>query len=336
MADRAYRTPRWRLAGYLLSVTALLAACSANDPTGQAAPTGQPGPTGQPAPTGQAAPTGPAAPDRPAGVTQLRVLQANLCNSGQAGCYTGRSVARTAEVIRAETPDVVTLNEACRDDLDALRPAMEQAPGTVIPAFRAARNARTGDAYRCVNGQQYGVGLLVRLPTANPEHTANPGDTADPEHTANPGHTADPGATADPGHTVHSGIYPAQDPADPEQRAWLCLDAPTVVYACTTHLAYTSSSLALAQCGHLLGVEIPQRRADAREQPTVVSGDLNLRHGGTPDVRSCVPTDYLHVHDGAVQQLMASGRVTIDSSRSVDMAGTTDHAGFLVTLTVTR
>ncbi|MFG1869658.1 hypothetical protein [Micromonospora arborensis] len=52
--------------------------------------------------------------------TILRVLQMNLCNSGRAGCYTGRSLTRAAEVISAEAPDLVTLNEICQDDVTAL------------------------------------------------------------------------------------------------------------------------------------------------------------------------------------------------------------------------
>ncbi|WP_341720921.1 endonuclease/exonuclease/phosphatase family protein [Micromonospora sp. FIMYZ51] len=275
MAGRPYRVPRPPLAASLILVAALLAGCSVT---------------------------------RPAEPTRLRVLQMNLCNSGMAkGCYTGRSVDRAAEVIRAERPDVVTLNEICSGDVAALEQAMTQVhDGTVVAAFQPARNGRTGDPYRCVNGQQYGVGVLAHL------------------------------AAPDRGHTVHNGFYPAQDPADPEQRAWLCVDATGAYFACTTHLAYTSSTLALAQCSHLLGVAIPQLHARARYQPTVVSGDLNLRHSGAPDVRSCVPADYRHRHDGGVQQFMATADITIESTRSISMAATTDHAAFLVTLTTSR
>lgn len=242
----------------------------------------------------------------PAAPAPLRVLQLNLCNSGMAtGCYTGRSVARAAEVIRAEAPDIVTLNEICSGDVDTLERAMTDVhDGTVAAAFQPARNGRTGEPYRCVNGQQYGVGVLTHIPAPAADHE------------------------------VHAGIYPAQDPADPEQRAWLCVEASTLYFACTTHLAYTSSTLALAQCSHLVGTAIPQLHADGRYRPTVVSGDLNLRHGGTPDVRSCVPADYRHRHDGGVQQFMATADLRIDATRSVSMERTTDHAAFLVTLTL--
>ncbi|WBB52864.1 endonuclease/exonuclease/phosphatase family protein [Verrucosispora sp. WMMD573] len=242
----------------------------------------------------------------PVASAPLRVLQLNLCNSGMAtGCYTGRSVARAAEVIRAEAPDVVTLNEICSGDMDTLERVLTDVhAGTVVAAFQPARNGRTGEPYRCVNGQQYGVGVLT--------HIAAPAGE----------------------HEVHAGIYPAQDPADPEQRAWLCVEARALFFACTTHLAYTSSTLALAQCAHLVGMAIPQLHADGRYRPTVVSGDLNLRQGGTPDVRSCVPEDYRHRHDGGVQQFMATADLKIESTRSVSMERTTDHAAFLVTLTL--
>ncbi|MGN9777114.1 endonuclease/exonuclease/phosphatase family protein [Micromonospora sp. H33] len=238
----------------------------------------------------------------------IRLLQMNLCNSGMAGCYTGRSVTEASKVIRTEKPGLVALNEVCADDVDALERTMADvhAGGTVVGAFKAARNGRTGGPYRCLNGQPYGVGLLAHIPAPYR------------------------------GHTVHSGIYPMQDATDPEERAWLCVDAAGALYACTTHLAYTSPVLALAQCGYLLGTAIPLMRLRDPQQPAVLSGDLNLRHGGSPDVRACVPSGYLHLHDGAVQQLMATGDFIVHSSRSVSMGGTTDHASFLVTLTVDR
>ncbi|WP_240944276.1 endonuclease/exonuclease/phosphatase family protein [Micromonospora thermarum] len=244
----------------------------------------------------------------PAGSTRIRVLQMNLCNSGMAGCYTGRSVTEASTVIRTEKPGLVALNEVCEGDVDALERTMADVHtgGTVVAAFKAARNRRTGGPYRCLNGQAYGVGLLAHIPAPYG------------------------------GHTVHSGIYPMQDATDPEERAWLCVDATGALYACTTHLAYTSPVLALAQCAYLLGTAIPLVRLRDPHQPAVLSGDLNLRHGGSPDVRSCVPSDYLHIHDGAVQQLMATGGFTVHSSRSVGMGGTTDHASFLVTLTADR
>ncbi|MEV1142309.1 endonuclease/exonuclease/phosphatase family protein [Micromonospora sp. NPDC049799] len=237
-----------------------------------------------------------------AGSTSLRVLQMNLCNSGRAGCYTGRSVAGAVEVIRAEEPDVVSLNEICRDDVQPLRRALAdvRVGGTVVSAFQAAGDRPSGDATRCRNGQPYGIGLLVFTPRR--------------------------------GHVVHAGIHPTQDLADPEERAWLCVSA-TVVHACTTHLAAFSTAAALGQCRHLFDTVLPAVRSTDPSRPLVLGGDLNLRQGGTPDVRSCVPPDHPRADDGAVQQITATTDLTVQSTRSIDMGGTTDHPSMLVTLT---
>jgi len=235
-----------------------------------------------------------------------RVLQLNLCDSGIASCYTGRSVTEAAAVIRADAPDVVTLNEVCRDDVDALHQTLTSIyPNGVVQAFRAAPDRRTGGATRCRNGQPYGIGLLVHLPARN--------------H----------------GYATYGGTYPSQDTGDPEERVWLCVHAIAGFYACTTHLAATSATVALAQCGYLMGTAIPAMRRQSGYEPTVLGGDLNLSYGGSPDLRSCLPSGYLREGDGAVQQILATTDFTVSSSRSIDMYGTTDHPGLLVALTIT-
>jgi len=235
----------------------------------------------------------------------FRVLQMNLCNSGLAGCYTGRSVTEAAAVIRADSPDVVTLNEVCQDDVYALGRTMADlyrgAP--IVRAFKAAPDRRTASATRCRNGQPYGIGLLAHIPAWYR------------------------------GHTTYSGIYPTQDTADPERRAWLCVYATAHFYACTTHLASTSSAIALAQCGYLLDTAIPAMRTRGGYEPTVLGGDLNLRYGGSADVRSCVPSGYPQRHDGGAQHVVATTDFTVSSSRLIGMDGTTDHPSLLVVLT---
>jgi hypothetical protein len=215
--------------------------------------------------------------------TPVRVLQMNLCGSGIAHCFTGRSVPEAASVIRAQAPDVVTLNEICQSDVDSLRRAMD---GTVVAAFRAAGDRRTGGPFRCRDGQPYGIGLLAR------------------------------GVA----HGIDGGLYPVQDPGDPEERVWLCasLDGFT---ACTTHLANTSATVALGQCRYLLA-RVPR--------PAVLGGDLNL---GSRDGRACVPAGYADVDDGEVQHVLATPGTTVVSSASIAMAGTTDHPALLATLT---
>ena len=235
--------------------------------------------------------------------SSLRVLQMNLCDSGIAGCYTGRSVAEAAAVIRAERPYVVTLNEVCSGDVSVLDRVLSDAERVAVAsAFEAAVNRNTGDAIRCRNGQRYGDGLLVR---------------AEPPYR---------------GYTTQGGVYSVQDTADPEERVWLCLHTIARFYACTTHLASTSPTVALSQCRYLLATAIPALRRQDGADPVLLGADLNLIQGGTSSVRSCVPTGYVSTDDGALQHIVASADFRMASSRSIDMHGSTDHPGLLADL----
>jgi endonuclease/exonuclease/phosphatase family metal-dependent hydrolase len=240
--------------------------------------------------------------------TILRMLQMNLCNSGRAGCYTGRAMATAAEVIRAEAPDLVTLNEICADDVTALRDVFVTVhPGrTVVAVFQAAGDRPSGDDTRCRNGQRFGIGLLTHV------------------------------ETPDTPRTVYSGIHPTQDLADPEERAWLCVDVHGTLLACTTHLSASGYRVALTQCDHLLGTILPSISGAAGGEPTVLGGDLNLRAGHDPDVRSCTPPGHQRVDDGRLQHIMATADVTLCCRRVVPMHGVTDHPGLLTTLTIDR
>jgi endonuclease/exonuclease/phosphatase family metal-dependent hydrolase len=269
-------------------VAGLLAAC-----TTTASGSDAPVPT-TPAPT-----TSARAPETP-----VRVLQLNLCSSGIAGCYTGRSTAEAAEVIRAERPDLVTLNEVCEDDV----PALERALGDVVPgggvgsAFQAARDGRTGQPYRCRNGRHYGIGIVSRW-------------------------------SALPGATDGGGIYPAQDPDDPEERAWLCMEvgATPAVAVCTTHLAYTVRKVASAQCRYLFDTVVAGMRARDGAAPLVVGGDLNLGSGESPDLVACLPPGSVLADDDGQQHVVATPEFVMEGSRTIDL-DETDHPGLLVDL----
>ncbi|MBA3905083.1 MAG: endonuclease/exonuclease/phosphatase family protein [Pseudonocardiales bacterium] len=238
-----------------------------------------------------------------AAVTQVRVLQMNLCNSGFAGCYTGRSVITGAAVIRAEAPDVVTLNEVCRNDMALLEHAFADGNhvGTTASVFQPARDRRTGAAFRCDNGEPYGIGLVTRRSSTSAALASS------------------------------SGIYPAQDARDPEERAWVCLEG-VGVEACTTHLANTDAAVAEAQCRYLFGTVIPEVRAKGGPAHAVLGGDLNLQVGGSPDLRSCVPDGDRRADDGGVQNVVVTSEFGIASHQALSMDGTTDHPGLLVTV----
>ncbi|SCF05782.1 Endonuclease/Exonuclease/phosphatase family protein [Micromonospora coriariae] len=276
MADRWYRSLRWTLA-----VVCLIAAAAV-----------------------------PARPPMTINIklesSALRVLQMNLCNSGRAGCYTGRSVTAAAEVISAEVPDVVSLNEICRSDVPVLKAALVTAhpDGAVVSAFKAAGDRPSGAVTQCRNGEPYGIALLTRVEAKNTPYT------------------------------LRSGLYPAQDATDPEERAWLCVQVPRSLHACTTHLAATSFTVALAQCRHLLNTVVPAISRSLGYAPTVVLGDLNLRRDRSPNVQSCVPPEYLRIDDGALQHVMTTADVRICCRRAIEMHGATDHPGLLVTVAI--
>lgn len=238
----------------------------------------------------------------------LRVLQMNLCNSGIASCYTGRSVAEAANLIRAERPDIVTVNEICRGDVVTLRRTLSgtASRGVVVSAFRPALAQRSSKPFRCRNGEQYGVGLLARI------------------------------RRPDRGDTILGGRYPAQDPADTEQRVWLCVHATAHFFACTTHLSSTSSSVAIRQCRYLLDVAIPALRARSRNDPVVLGADFNLRSSASSTTPPCVPAGFVGTDDGNRQYIVVSDSFRVSSSRTIDMHDTTDHPGLLADLAVHR
>ncbi len=303
-AGRSYRA-RWAVVAAFLVAGLVACTTTARGPVAAGPPPGPPSPV----PTAAAPPPGTApAPDRGAPAVPVRVLQMNLCGSGIAACYTGRSTARAAAVLRAEQPDLVTLNEVCRDDVSALERALAGAVpgGGAVSAFQAARNGPTGEPYRCRNGQEYGIGLVARWPSL-------------------------------PGSPTDAGIYPAQDAEDPEERAWLCLDvAPGdtggAVSLCTTHLAYTKREVAGAQCRYLFDTVVGGKRARDGAAPVVLGADLNLGAGDSPDLRSCVPADSTLVDDGGQQHVVATPEFVVDGTERIDLGDTTDHPGLLVTL----
>lgn len=280
-------------AALLAVVVVVVAGCAPSPGTNPGSTTA--GPTARAAPTPAPAPAAP-----------LRVLQLNLCSSGIAGCYTGRSTDQAAAVVRAEAPDLVTLNEVCQDDVADLERALADAvpDATVVSAFQPARNGRNGEPYRCRNGRQYGIGLVSRWPSV-------------------------------PGAAASGGIYPAQDREDPEERAWLCLDAAAAppVAVCTTHLAYTKREVAAAQCRYLFETVIAQIRArDRTAAPVVLGADLNLGSGDSPDLKACLPLHSALVDDGGPQHVVATPEYVVDDHRTIDLRGTTDHPGLLVSL----
>lgn len=151
-----------------------------------------------------------------AAATPFEVLQLNLCNSGIADCYDdGRSIPEGIDVINRLEPNVVTINEICRDDITR----MARDTG-YRGEFAPARDRSSGAAYQCANGQDYGIGIL----TSSNENA--------------------------PATTPFSGTYSAQD-SGREQRVFSCVSYSRFG-VCATHLS-TDGAVALSQCRELMG-----------------------------------------------------------------------------------
>ena len=289
MVSRRYQGLWAAVLGCLVGT--LTACASPSAPSTAAGPQAVGAPSGAPAAGGSVAP--------------IRVLQLNLCNSGIAACYTGRSTSEAATVIESQSPDLVTLNEICQGDLTTLQRSLAEVvpDGRVVTAFRAAQDRRTGDVYRCRNGQPYGIGVVSRWPSVS---RSAAGD----------------------------GIYPRQDTDDPEERAWLCLGVvtPAAITVCTTHLAYTKLKVARAQCTFLFRTVIAQLRQRDPAVPVVFGGDLNLGSSHNADLTSCLPAGSADVDDGGVQHVVATPEYVVTGSERIDLRGATDHQGLLVTL----
>ncbi|MFC4852663.1 endonuclease/exonuclease/phosphatase family protein [Actinophytocola glycyrrhizae] len=172
---------------------------------------------------------------------------------------------------------------------------LRAAMGAAQARFVAAQRP-DGSPVTCRNGQQYGNVVMV--------------------------------VDALAGDTGVSGRHTAQDGSN-ELRVWACLPAGELS-ACTTHLSARSGTTALAQCRELMA----RAAGYTATGPVVVAGDLNLRYQGTPDAQDCNRSGFYRKGDGSVQHVFATKDLTFVSGKKIDMAGTTDHPGWLVTVTM--
>ncbi|KAH8593706.1 hypothetical protein B0O99DRAFT_742691 [Bisporella sp. PMI_857] len=244
----------------------------------------------------------------------FKELQLNLCNSGWAGCYKGgRSITAGSSAIKSISPNIITVNEICSDDVtQKLQPSL----ATVWPkdwtysVFMPAIYKANDSIYHCRNGDYYGGAVIGRVPVANWK-----------------------------GVTAYGGKYSSQWPSSQEQRVFACAAAGDH-FACTTHLAAagdpTVEKTALAQCKALMFDVIPYLKGlSGSSGRTVVGGDLNLEYDTSDDenVQKCVPNGYTRKGDGDVQHVIVSNDFTFKSVKEqhVDY---TDHNAFIADLTV--
>jgi endonuclease/exonuclease/phosphatase family metal-dependent hydrolase len=207
------------------------------------------------------------------------LLQMNLCNSGQASCFTGgRAVDEAAAMVRRHAADVVTLQEICRDDvLVGVNPGglgtVAQALADLHPDDRVrvhfveARDPETGAGYRCVNGEPFGNAVL---------------------------HHGD-------GLATHEGWFADWDVGD-EIRSWGCAEvvAGGRLTVCTTHIS-DHARVTVAQCRELFAL---LARASWARSNLVVAGDLNLPASRLDE---CGTDGFRVASDDSVQHVLVRG-----------------------------
>jgi endonuclease/exonuclease/phosphatase family metal-dependent hydrolase len=225
--------------------------------------------------------------------TTITVLQLNICHGGMAGCYRGDVVLAKAAEVIRSAGPTVL---SVNEACAGDVDRLRPAMGPARALFAAAHNL-DGTPTRCRDGDEYGNIVMVAA------HFS--------------------GATEESG--MHGAQYTGVD-GHKELRSWACLPAPALS-ACTTHLSSEHAPTALTQCQELL------RRAAGYPRPTVVVGDFNLHDNRSPGIRDCDPAGFSRRGDGSVQHAYASSDLTFDTVTKIDMVGTTDHPGLLVTLT---
>ncbi|WP_460626803.1 endonuclease/exonuclease/phosphatase family protein [Intrasporangium mesophilum] len=233
----------------------------------------------------------------------MRVLQMNLCNSGRARCYTGgRAVGMAVALVHRFRPHMISLNEVCSDDVRVLKKAMSVAfpAADVVSAFMSAKDRPSQAPVRCQNGQEFGDGVVVVV--SSPAR----------------------------GGRSYSGVYPVQDPDDPEERVWVCIDLEGRFTACTTHTASANTTVALEQCRYLLTSAVPRITRGYGGEPVILGADLNLAALGSPSPQSCLPNGYQRTDDAGLQNVVVSPGIGVRPQSVIDMQGTTDHPGLLV------
>jgi endonuclease/exonuclease/phosphatase family metal-dependent hydrolase len=184
---------------------------------------------------------------RRAASSPYTLMQMNVCLSGLAGCWPDAAypavVQEAVARIRSARPDAVTLNEACRNDV-------ERMARRVGYHLRFSRVIYRGSPLQCIDpgGRGlFGDAVLTRSPIVASENRP---------------------------FRAQSGI---------EQRRWLCAGTRRGVDVCTTHLntRTTDTSIATndAQCAELAAL-LARRAADGG---VVFGGDVNRLGSCAPD-----------------------------------------------------
>ncbi|MFE2322462.1 endonuclease/exonuclease/phosphatase family protein [Streptomyces sp. NPDC059385] len=182
---------------------------------------------------------------------EVRVMHYNMCGAAEGcpwnagGSGSGTSVDRVLREAADFLPDVISLNEICQGQYQALRRKLDAMGTPMDGGFGEAQN----NVDKCGNSGAFGAALLVRKAAKKPvTENRRYADTGDETYTGR-------------GRTVEV------------RRGLLCLTttlAGRPLKACTTH-ANAKSPNQIAELREWLDDE----QSFPREVPTLIAGDLN-------------------------------------------------------------
>lgn len=188
----------------------------------------------------------PASPAGSSADAPYTLLQMNLCLSGLAGCNGGNQypnvVEEAIEQINTTDPDAITLNEACRGDVERIASETGYHARFAIVDYGGAPLSCVAPGDRGV----FGNAVLTKQPIK----------------------------------TSTSRPFAVQ--GDPEQRRWICVETEQAVTVCASHLSTRGWAAARAANDDHCAVLEDVLSAYGAKGPTIFAGDMNRQGSCAP------------------------------------------------------
>ncbi|GAA2522235.1 hypothetical protein [Pilimelia columellifera] len=230
-------------------------------------------------------------------VEDASALQVNLCGSGyDKDCYEkgGASVKGTVRLIKKLKPQVLTLNEVCRNDLDTLFDEMRAAnPGSGSTWSFSPIHGANGAQINCVTGGAYGTAVVATLA----------GMTSYNSWT----YTFSKQARGDERRLANCSVIRGRQDAG--------------YFVCSVQFSHEDADVAAAQCGQLTG-KIMGELAGETPYPIMSAGTFNLDGTGVADCIDPVADEYDYTSGDDMQWLVGSEGVTLGGAQTFEVKGT--------------
>lgn len=228
---------------------------------------------------------------------EASVLQVNLCGSGyDEECYEkgGASVKGTVRLIKKLKPQVLTLNEMCRNDLDTLFAEMRAAnPDSGATWSFSPITRADGGHINCVTGGSYGSAVVATIA----------GMTSYNAWT----YTFAKQARGDERRLANCSVIRGRQGAG--------------YFTCAVQFARKDAEVAGAQCRQLTET-IMDELAGKTDYPIMSGGTFNLGKAGVADCLEPVAEYYDSASGDDVQWLVSSEGLTLGDVQTFEVKGT--------------